>query len=169
MGLAVLVPLVPNRRTNSVEGDRVTAREMLRHLRAARLRRPLSATVLLGLLTVCDGFLYLALQQRNQLAGQYFPLLYVGTNIIYLTLAVPLGRIADRIGRAKVLVGGHLVLVGVYVVAGGPFGGAAATVVALVLLGTLRGHRRRAAGPGERPVPAPAQRDRRRADCVSAG
>ena len=44
----------------------------------------------------------------------WFPLLYVGTNVAYLVLAVPLGRLADRVGRAKVLVGGHVVLIAAY-------------------------------------------------------
>jgi hypothetical protein len=32
---------------------------------------------------------------------QWFPLLYVGTNVVYLMLAVPLGRLADRWGRLR--------------------------------------------------------------------
>jgi MFS family permease len=67
----------------------------------------------------------------------YFPLLYVGTNIAYLTLAIPLGRLADRVGRGRVFLGGHLALLGVYLVAVGPVGGLGATLVALLLLGTF--------------------------------
>ena len=55
----------------------------------------------LGLLTVGDGFIYLALLDRGGFAAHWFPLLYVGTNIAYLALAIPIGRLADRVGRAR--------------------------------------------------------------------
>ena len=38
---------------------------------------------------------------RDAFAAQWFPLLYVGTNIAYLALAIPMGRLADRIGRRQ--------------------------------------------------------------------
>jgi MFS family permease len=101
------------------------------------MRRPLCAAGLLGLLTVGDGFLYLTLERRDDFAAQWFPLLYVGTNVAYLTLAVPLGRLADRLGRARVLIGGHAVLVTVYLTAALPSLGSAWTVVTLALLGAF--------------------------------
>ena len=78
---------------------------------------------LLGVLTVSDGFLYLSLQQRDDFAAAWFPLLFVGTNTAYFLLAVPFGRLADRVGRQKVLVGGHVFLVGAYLAAAGPAAG----------------------------------------------
>jgi hypothetical protein len=135
VGLAVLVLLVPNRRVAS--GPRPRSSLLIREITGPRLRRPLVAAALLGLLTVGDGFLYLSLQQRDHLASALFPLLYVGTNVAYLCLAVPMGRLADRIGRAKVLVGGHLALIVGYLAAAGPFTGTAATVGVLLLLGTF--------------------------------
>ena len=36
------------------------------------------------------------------------------TSLIYFVLAVPLGRLADRVGRARVFVAGYLALVLVY-------------------------------------------------------
>ncbi len=134
-GLAVLVLFVPDRKVA------VTARPPVRRLFAEMtrgpMRRPLVAAALLGLLTVGDGFLYLSLQARDNFAAALFPLLYVGTNIAYLCLAVPLGRLADRIGRVPVLVGGHVALLGCYLLAGGPGGGAGLTVAVLLLLGTF--------------------------------
>ena len=88
-----------------------------------------------GLLTISDGFLYLSLQQRDDFAGTWFPLLFVGTNVAYLTLAIPFGRLSDRLGRAKVLVGGHLLLVGAYLCASRSLGGLALTIACLLLLG----------------------------------
>jgi predicted MFS family arabinose efflux permease len=136
VGVAVLVLFVPNRRTNA-GAARIGLRRLGREITGARLRRPLVAAALLGMLTVGDGFLYLSLQQRDHLAAALFPLLYVGTNIAYLCLAVPMGRLADRIGRARVLVGGHLALIAVYLSAGGPITGVTGTVLVLLLLGTF--------------------------------
>jgi MFS family permease len=135
-GVTVMVLFVPDRR---VAGQRVRVglRRLLRDLADARLRRLLVATALLGLLTVGDGFLYLSLQRRDNLAALVFPLLYVGTNVAYLGLAVPLGRLADRVGKARVLVGGHVALLAAYLVAGGPLAGPLWTVVSLLLLGVF--------------------------------
>jgi MFS family permease len=110
---------------------------VIREVTGRRLRRPLLVAGLLGLLTVGDGFLYLALQDRDNLAAAYFPLLYVGTNLAYLVLAVPLGRLADRVGRARVLVFGHLALPACYLLAALPSGGATLTVATLCLLGVF--------------------------------
>jgi len=134
VGLAVLVLFVADGR--SAVPARPSTRRLLAGMTSRSMRRPLLAAAILGLLTVGDGFLYLSLQRRDDLASAMFPLLYVGTNIAYLGLAVPLGRLADRIGRARVLVGGHLALVGAYVAAGGPFTGPT-TVLVLLLLGAF--------------------------------
>jgi MFS family permease len=108
-----------------------------REIGGVRLRRPLAAIGLLGVLTVGDGFLYLAVQQRDDLAAGLFPLLYVGTNVAYLALALPMGRLADRVGRARVFLGGYLALAAAYLAAGAQFGGTATTMVVLLLLGTF--------------------------------
>jgi MFS family permease len=134
IGVAMLVLFVPDRRA-SAGAARVGLRRVAREVAGVRLRRPLVAAALLAALTVGDGFLYLSLQQRDRLAAALFPLLYVGTNIVYLCLAAPLGRLADRVGRARVLVGGHFALITVYLAAGAPFTGPVVTVTVLALLG----------------------------------
>ncbi|MFD6446348.1 MFS transporter [Promicromonospora sp. NPDC060204] len=106
-------------------------------LRGGATVRLLVVAGLLGLLTVGDGFVYLALQDRDGFATQWFPLLYVGTNAVYMLLAAPVGRFADRFGRARVLVWGHVLLAAAYVCAAAPFAGTTTTVVALVLLGAF--------------------------------
>jgi MFS family permease len=133
IGVAVILLFVPDRRTSG--GGGLKFRRLLTELAAPRLRRPLAAAAVLGLLTVGDGFLYLSLQERDDFAARWFPLMYVGTNVIYLLLAIPLGRLADRIGRAKVFLGGHAALLSVYLVAAAPHGGLYATLLALGLLG----------------------------------
>ncbi len=115
----------------------VTGPVVLRHLADPRLRRLLLVAGALGLLTVGDGFVYLALQARDGFATTWFPLLYVGSNLVYLLLAIPVGRLADRVGRGRVLVAGHLALAAAYLCAGLQTGWAGATIAALVLIGVF--------------------------------
>jgi MFS family permease len=127
---------VPNLRT-AAGTARIGLRRAFRAVAGRSLRRPLIAAGLLGLLTVGDGFLYLALQERDDFAAVYFPLLYVGTNLAYLALAVPMGRLADRVGRARVLVAGHGALLAAYLLGALPTGGLGLTLVVLMLLGVF--------------------------------
>lgn len=136
VGLAVLVLFVPNLRTTA-GAARIGLRRALREIGGRKLRRPLLAAGALGVLTVGDGFLYLSLQERDDFAAGYFPLLYVGTNVAYLALAVPLGRLADRVGRARVLVAGHGALLACYLLAALPAGGLGLTLGVLLLLGVF--------------------------------
>ena len=55
-----------------------------------------------------DGFVYLGLQQKLDFEPAMFPLLFVGTASVFMVLAVPMGRLADRVGRTKVFLGGYL-------------------------------------------------------------
>jgi MFS family permease len=89
----------------------------------------------LGLLTVGDGFIYLTLFSHGTFAAEWFPLLYVGTNVAYLVAAVPLGRLADGWGRARVFVLGHAALVLAYLCASVTGWGIAPLLGCLVLLG----------------------------------
>jgi hypothetical protein len=100
-------------------------------LRDAGFRRVTLWAALLGLVTVGDSFVYLMLQRRWEIAATYFPLLPLGTAGVYLLLAVPLGRLADRIGRWPVFLGGHAALCLALVLLCGP----AAPVLAVAALG----------------------------------
>lgn len=68
----------------------------------------------LSLATFGDGFLYLMLQQRAGFNAGLFPLLYVGSAACYLVLAVPAGRVADRIGRRTMFLAGYFLLAALY-------------------------------------------------------
>jgi MFS family permease len=59
----------------------------------------------LALATMSDGFVYL---------GTQLPLLYVATSLVYMVLAAPIGKFADRVGRGRVLVSGYALLLVVY-------------------------------------------------------
>lgn len=140
VGLAVLGLFVPNDRRRRMAGpDAAPPRPRLRwrDVNTRPMRRLVLAAGILGLLTVGDGFLYLVLQARTSFAAQWFPLLYVGTNIAYLALAVPMGRVADRWGRRRVFLAGHGALLAAYVCAVLPWAGLPATVATLALLGVF--------------------------------
>lgn len=147
VGVVILLLFVPNLR-NRARGD-VDTRPRARREPAPKTDRPslkllvrpnfvrLAITAgLLGLLSISDSFLYLELSRRDELAIKYFPLLFVGSNVAYLILAVPLGQLADRIGRVKVFIGGHVALLLAYLAAGGAWKGTVLTVACLLLLGT---------------------------------
>lgn len=143
-GLAVLGVAVPGGQralavTKAAPGPSIPTAPAFRwrQLGDPRLRRLLVAAGLLGLLTIGDGFIYLVLQSRDAFATEWFPLLYVGTNIAFLTLAVPVGRFADRVGRTRIFVIGHTALLAAYIVAALPTAGPGLTIACLLLLGAF--------------------------------
>jgi MFS family permease len=85
----------------------VRLREAVGLLRLPRLRALAGCAALLGLTTVSDAFVYLLLQRRAGVGEQWFALLPLGTAVVFLLLAVPLGALADRIGRRTVFLAGH--------------------------------------------------------------
>jgi MFS family permease len=99
-----------------------------------RFRLILACGVALNCVTISDGFIYLTLQRKLDLDFGFFPLLYVLTALVCLLVAVPLGQVADRYGRAPIAVGGYALLVLVYgmvLLAGGSVAGLIATLVLL--------------------------------------
>lgn len=101
------------------------------------MRRLLIAAGVLSLATIGDGFLYLVLQEGGQIPNAFFPLLFVGTSLAYMLLAIPMGKLADRVGRGRVFVGGYVLLLACYVIAGFNLGGIVGLVLILLLLGTF--------------------------------
>lgn len=106
-------------------------------LKDPAVRRIVLAASLLGLVTVGDGFVYLLLQKREGLAFGWFPLLAVGTSLVYLLLAAPLGALADRVGRLKVMLCGYGALTLVYLLLHGPLGGWPLLVTVVLLYGVF--------------------------------
>lgn len=139
LGVAMLGLLVPDRPADRPTDGPRPPRQPVRWREVAQpdLVRLLVVAGGLGLLTVGDGFIYLALLDQGDFAAHWFPLLYVGTNVAYLSLAIPVGRLADRVGKAKVLVWGHLALLGAYVAAAVSWDPTASTLLALLLLGAF--------------------------------
>jgi MFS family permease len=139
LGLGVLLLFAENRsapaRASTHRAPAVTLRAAASLLKAPRFRALALAGAVLGLFTVSDAFLYLGLQRRLSFNPGFFPLLYVGTSLCYFLLAVPAGRLADRLGRERVLLGGYALLLPVYLIMVLPGEGYAGAAAALVLLG----------------------------------
>ncbi|HUQ61681.1 MFS transporter [Lentzea sp.] len=122
--------------------DRPEPLERRESLKLALLKRPavrkiVLAASLLGLVTIGDGFVYLLLQKREGLSFGWFPLLAVGTSLVYLLLAAPLGALADRVGRLKVMLCGYGALTLVYLLLFGPLGGWPLLVLVVLLYGVF--------------------------------
>ena len=112
LGVLVLILFVPGRppraeRQAAEPRKAVNLREAADLLRLPRLRALTGCSMLLGLTTISDAFVYLLLQHRAGIADQWFPLLPLGTASVFLLLAVPVGALADKVGRRGVFLAGH--------------------------------------------------------------
>ncbi|KPI25353.1 major facilitator superfamily MFS_1 [Actinobacteria bacterium OK074] len=116
VGVLVLVLFVPNTPPKNPETETVrpTLRAAVALLARRDLRRITICALLLGLATVSDSFVYLLLQRRLGVPDRWFALLPLGTAAAFLLLAVPLGRLADRVGRQRVFLAGHGALLTAY-------------------------------------------------------
>jgi MFS family permease len=137
LGIALLVLFVRDHRESTPSTRTASLRGGVGLLREPPVRRLVVAACLLGLVTVGEGFVYLLLQRREDLSIVWFPLLAVGTNLAFLVLAVPFGRLADRVGRVKIMLGGYAALGGVYLLLFGPLGGWPMLGLTLLLHGTF--------------------------------
>ena len=112
-GLAALLLFVRNPRAAAAEpaAGQPSLRTAFGLLRAPRFRAVVLGVAALGLMSVADAFFYLRIQRDTSMSPSLFPLLYVGTAVTYLLLAIPAGRLGDRIGRGRVFLLGHGLLV----------------------------------------------------------
>jgi MFS family permease len=137
VGFTILVLFVQNR--PGTPADHEVERFSLRAAVGLLGIRPFQLLVVaagtLALVTMSDGFLYLALQRRLDFDVRLLPLLYVGTALVYMALAVPMGRLADRHGRGRVFLGGYVLLVVAYGLLLLPSLGVAGLVTFLVVFG----------------------------------
>ncbi|MFE6161609.1 MFS transporter [Streptomyces sp. NPDC056486] len=139
LGVLMLIAFVPGRdglpsppKETQPTGPRGRVLDLLR---LPAFRRILGAASLLGAATIGDAFLYLLLQRRLDFAVSWFPLLPLGAAAVYLLLAVPAGRLADRAGRRIPFLAGHVALLGGYVLLLSPTDGWALLIGVLLLLG----------------------------------
>jgi|tagenome__1003787_1003787.scaffolds.fasta_scaffold20947824_2 MFS family permease len=137
LGVGVIVLLVrePKARRQP-EAEKPDLRAATALLRGREFRALAIVGAGLGLATVSDGFVYLTLKDEIDFSNALFPLLATGTAVLFMLLAAPLGRLSDRVGRGRVLIGGYLLLLAVYCVLMLPSAGAVSLIVVLALLGT---------------------------------
>ncbi|GAB4005764.1 hypothetical protein GCM10029992_54580 [Glycomyces albus] len=109
-GVVLLALFVSDRHGPTRRG----ATSLRRALRTPGSGRLCLVAGLLALVVVGDNFAYLIMGRRADLAAEYFPLLPLGTAAAYLLLAVPMGHLADRVGRWRLFLAGHAVLPAAY-------------------------------------------------------
>ncbi|MCU1465894.1 MAG: transporter [Actinomycetia bacterium] len=137
IGLGILVLFVQNRSAAHTSNLAATWRGALRLLQRKDFRALVIVGSLFGLFTILDAQLYVIFQNRTSFNTSYFPLLPVGMAISYLVLAVPLGHLADRVGRSRVFIAGFLLLLGVYLILLAPSPGRVELIAMLALLGAF--------------------------------
>jgi MFS family permease len=136
VGVAIIVLFVDNVSTPPAVARERAGSLLIAPLADARFRITLVVACLLALATISDAFIYLLLQRREQFGARIFPLLAAGTALSYTLLAVPAGRLADRIGRGAVFIGGHGALIVAYVILWQSLSGTTTIIGCVLLLGT---------------------------------
>ena len=83
-------------------------------MRDPRFGLLLLAAVGLSIASVSDAMIYVGLQRKIDFEPAIFPLLYVVTAVVFMGLAIPVGQLADRVGKVPVLLAGYAMLFVVY-------------------------------------------------------
>lgn len=138
LGLAVLVLTVNGRPRRAARAEAAapppSPRAGIGLIGERRFRVLLIAAAGLALASVSDVMIYLGLQRQSGFEPAVFPLLFVLTAVVFMALAIPVGRLADRVGRVPVLVAGHALLLPVYALLFSP-AGTIGVCLALLALG----------------------------------
>jgi MFS family permease len=138
LGFLVISMLVrqPREREDAPAKEKPDLRAAMHLLGGREFRALTIAGAALGLTTASDGFIYLVLKSQSGFDNRLFPLLATGTAVLYMLLAAPLGRLADRWGRGRVFIAGYVLLLAVYCTLMLPSAGTLSIVLVLGLLGT---------------------------------
>jgi MFS family permease len=111
LGLACLVLTVQGRPWRAPrEGAPPKLRKAFGLVKDPRFALLLVAAGVLSLTSVSDALIYVGLQRKIDFDPAVFPLLYVVTAVAFMALAIPVGRLADRVGRVPVLLTGFALL-----------------------------------------------------------
>jgi MFS family permease len=137
LGVAVLVLFVRNPKTRPTAPKPPSPRRALGLLHRSGFRTLVVVSTILSLATISDAFVYLRLQRDTELDTAYFPLLFTGSALVFMLLAMPIGRLADRIGRVTVFLAGYVLLLGVYALLLLGISGTPMIGLVLVLLGAF--------------------------------
>jgi MFS family permease len=134
IGLAALALLIED----SPAARKTTApslRSMVEASSHPQFRTVLAVGGLLNATVMGDAFLYLVLQRHAAIDMTALPLFYVTTAVFFLAFAIPMGQLADRVGRARVFLGGHVLVAILYAAALALPLNAAGVIVCLALYG----------------------------------
>ncbi|WP_329793218.1 MFS transporter [Lentzea sp. DG1S-22] len=135
IGLIVLISFVREPKTGQPKGPRPSFKAGLNLLTDRSFRRTTISAGLLGLATISDAFVYVLVQKATGISLGYLPLLPLGTAVVFLAAAAPLGKLSDRLGRWRMFLVGHGLLLGVYALLFIPEGGMGVAIAALLLHG----------------------------------
>ncbi len=135
IGLALLLLLVENRPVPVADAAHVSLRAAARLLGRRRVATLVIVAGALAIFTISDGFLFLALQRHLDFEPRLLPLLFVGTAGVFMLLAIPVGRVADRVGRGRVFLAGYAPLLAAYGLLLIPAFGSVEIALYLTLLG----------------------------------
>ncbi|MFS8104954.1 MFS transporter [Lentzea alba] len=102
-----------------------------------QVRRVVLTVALLGVCTVGDMFLFVGVQKTAGLPVGVLPLLPLVTALTFMVMAAPVGKLADRVGRWKVFLAGHVVLLLAYVLLAVSWGGWLVAAVVLLAHGVF--------------------------------
>jgi len=115
LGVAVLVLTVQGKPQRAPrEGAPPSFRAAAGLLKDRSFSPLLIAAAGLSIASVSDALIYVGLQRTIDFEPAVFPLLYVITAVSFMALAIPVGQLADRIGKVPVLLAGHALLFIVY-------------------------------------------------------
>jgi len=134
IGAAVLVAFVDS---PAAPPDAGSIRTVKRTRWPRRFVRVATSAGILGLASISDSFIYLSLQRRLGFGTEYLPLLYVATPAVYLSLAAPIGAVADRVGSATVIMAGYAALFAVYFALSSNLPATVVAIVCVALLGAF--------------------------------
>lgn len=142
VGFAVLTLFVQNRRTTDdvIEGSPAKVKtiapgDVARLLAEPHFRGIALIGGLFSLTTLSDPLLHLNFQRSLNFGIELVPLLFVAVALIYMLLAVPFGRLADRFGRGRMFVLGYGLLMAAYALVIAPVFGMASLPIYALLLG----------------------------------
>ncbi|SDP07254.1 MFS transporter [Lentzea jiangxiensis] len=135
IGLIVLISFVREPKTEQPKGPRPSFKAGLDLLTDRSFRRTTISAGLLGLATISDAFVYVLVQKATGISLGYLPLLPLGTAVVFLAAAAPLGKLSDKLGRWRMFLVGHGLLLGVYALLFIPEGGKGVAIAALLLHG----------------------------------
>jgi MFS family permease len=116
IGVAVIALLVEKRDEAAAASNspQLSSQIISQLLSQTNFRALVLISSALALTTLSDSFIFLTLQRKFDLSLSLFPLLYVGIALVYMVLAIPVGRLADRLGRRYVFLAGYGLLAAAY-------------------------------------------------------